>query len=132
MDAKATAPNRYDGPEPVPGAPGNAAASGNPAAGGKTVTIIDGTSGKRQEVPISGTSENAAAVRKPEPRLLEKSRHGEIPRIGEDGARPSEIYARAAKPKTATADMPRVAHVVGGLGVGASSTAEALASCRGP
>jgi polysaccharide deacetylase 2 family uncharacterized protein YibQ len=133
MDA---APSRHDGPDFVPGSgtaqPGDPAAAGNPATAGKTVTIIDGTSGNRQEVPISGAAE-APPVRKPEAKLLEKSRHGEIPRIGEDGARPSEIYARAAaKPKAATADTPRVALVVGGLGVGASSTAEALAKLPGP
>ncbi len=131
MDAKATAPNRYDGPELVPGSgAADSGAPSNPGAAGKTVTIIDGTSGKRQEVPISGAAETPP-VRKPDAKLLEKSRHGEIPRIGEDGARPSEIYARATKPKAATADTPRVALVVGGLGVGASSTAEALAKLPG-
>ena len=61
-------------------------------AGTKTVTIIDGTTGKRQEVPIPASRDVRAPL---EQRLLETSRHGAIPRIAPDGARPSEIYARA-------------------------------------
>ncbi|MGH6831320.1 MAG: divergent polysaccharide deacetylase family protein, partial [Methylocella sp.] len=32
----------------------------------------------------------------PDPRLIEQTPHGPIPRIGADGARPSEVYARPA------------------------------------
>jgi uncharacterized protein len=105
----AEAPRRYDGP-----------AQGTPP-GGRTVTIIDGSSGKRQEVVIPDG--------KPAPggdeRLLETSRHGPIPKIGADGARPADTYARPIK--LAKADIPRVALVVTGLGIGANTTAEALA-----
>ena len=51
-------------------------------------------------------------VRAPlEQRLLETSRHGAIPRIAPDGARPAEVYARAVKPAAGqegrTADRDR-------------------------
>lgn len=95
-----------------------------PAAGGdnggvQTVTIIDGTSGKRQEVAIA-SEVRAAPI---EPKLLETSRHGPIPRVGLDGARASVAYAR---PADATVGA-KIAVVVGGLGIGASATGEALA-----
>jgi len=64
----------------------------------------------------------------PDKRLVEKSRFGLLPRIGADGARPADVYARplfaAAMPK---AGGPRVAIVVGGLGLNPASTADAVA-----
>jgi polysaccharide deacetylase 2 family uncharacterized protein YibQ len=101
---------------------------------GQTVTIIDGTTGKRQEVVLAppGAKQNPKTVKteaKPAPadtRLLETSRHGMIPKIAPDGARPSEVYAKPPKPQAGRADGPRIAIVIEGLGVGANTTAEAL------
>ena len=97
--------------------------------GGRTVTIIDGTSGKRQEIAVPGSSE----LRRPgaiDPRLLETTRHGQIPRVGIDGARVADVYARPVNP--AKLDEPRIAVVVGGLSVSGATTAEALAKLPGP
>jgi hypothetical protein len=112
---------------------------------GKTVTIIDGSTGKRQEVsvgqpgpPTAQKKTELAAERRPETksetkpdapvdhRLIESSPHGAIPKIGPDGARPSDIYARPIKPQPGR-DTPRIAIVIEGLGIGANGTAEALA-----
>ena len=60
----------------------------------------------------------------PDRRLIEKSRHGLVPKIGADGAKPSEVYAR---PAPARSGRPRIAIVVGGLGVGQTMTADAIA-----
>jgi len=64
----------------------------------------------------------------PDKRLVEKSRFGLLPRIGADGARPAEVYAR---PLFASAKLrpgaPRIAIVVGGLGLNPASTADAIA-----
>jgi uncharacterized protein len=120
-------PSRYDGPVP----------------GSKTVTIIDGTSGKREEVTIPSTPEsprasNAPAPSAPEaapplsPLLIENSRHGSIPKIGPDGAKPSEVYARPVKLAAGKPDGPRIAIVISGLGIGTSGTAEALSKLPGP
>ena len=124
-------------------APPTAIADGaKPAvSGGQTVTIIDGTTGKRQEVTVTppggkpdrgaGTKAEAKKFNSPaapiDQRLLESSRHGTIPKIAPDGARPSEIYARPVKPQAGRADGPRIAIVIDGLGMGANNTAEALA-----
>ncbi len=61
-----------------------------------------------------------------EPRLLETSRHGPLPKIAQDGARPSDVYARPVKAIPGKPNAPRVAIVIGGLGIGAASTSEAL------
>jgi polysaccharide deacetylase 2 family uncharacterized protein YibQ len=123
------APSRYDGPSPG-AAPGPAA----PAAS-TTVTIIDGTSGERQEVTIPAGPRGAAGRASPatgQPRLLETSRHGAIPRLGPDGARPAEAYARPVKMPAGRPDGPRIAIVIAGLGIGSSGTAEAFAKLPAP
>ncbi len=64
----------------------------------------------------------------PDRRLTEKSRFGLLPRVGADGARPADVYAR---PVFASARLrpgaPRVALLVGGLGLNPASTADAIA-----
>ena len=57
-------------------------------------------------------------------RLLEKSRYGMIP-VVTDGLKPFTVYAADAD-RTKAAKMPVVAIVVGGLGVGAAKTTDAI------
>ncbi len=68
----------------------------------------------------------------PDKRLVEKSRYGLLPRVGADGARPADVYAR---PIVSSARLrpgaPRVAVMVGGLGVNAEGTANAIARLPG-
>ncbi len=97
----------------------------------KTVTIIDGSSGARHDVTISGDSADKGAPDAPpammagiDPRLLEKSRYGMIPVIA-DGLKPFTVYAGEAD-RAKAAKMPVVAIVVGGLGVGAAKTTDAI------
>ena len=96
----------------------------------KTVTIIDGSSGARQEVPI-GSGEAAGGATMPaapmagiDQRLLEKSRYGMIP-VAADGLKSFTAYA-ASVDQAKAAKMPVVAIVIGGLGVGAAKTADAI------
>ena len=104
-----------------------------PAGEQKTVTIIDGSSGARHDVTISGdgaAADNAGADAQPammagiDPRLLEKSRYGMIPVVA-DGLKPFTVYAAEAD-RAKAAKMPVVAIVVGGLGVGAAKTTDAI------
>jgi polysaccharide deacetylase 2 family uncharacterized protein YibQ len=103
-----------------------------PTGDNKTVTIIDGSSGKRQDVVIGGDAADkagtepapAAAMTGIDQRLLEKSRHGMIPVVA-DGLKPFTVYAADAD-RTKAAKMPVIAIVVGGLGVGAAKTADAI------
>jgi uncharacterized protein len=79
--------------------------------------------------------ERALAVRlnaAPDPRLLEKSRTGPLPRVGANGARPFEVYARPVllDPKL-SARAPRVALMVGGLGLSTEGDEAAIAKLPG-
>jgi uncharacterized protein len=121
-------------PASASGHAGQAAKSAQQAPSGdnKTVTIIDGSSGKRQDVVIgSDAADKAGAEPAPamamagiDQRLLEKSRYGMIPVVA-DGLKPFTVYAADAD-RTKAAKMPVVAIVVGGLGVGAAKTADAI------
>lgn len=100
----------------------------------KTVTMIDGSTGARHDVVI-GAGEDAgdkagAALAPPpvmagiNPKLLEKSRYGMIPVVA-DGLKPFNVYAAEAD-RAKAAKMPVVAIVIGGLGVGAAKTTDAI------
>jgi polysaccharide deacetylase 2 family uncharacterized protein YibQ len=96
---------------------------------GQSITIIDGSTGRRQEVPIGNTGDARQAAAG-DPRLLETSRHGPIPKVAADGTRPADRYARPAaaiKPDTA-----RIAIVIVGLGIGANATSDAITKLPGP
>ncbi|MBI1866992.1 MAG: divergent polysaccharide deacetylase family protein [Methylocystis sp.] len=68
----------------------------------------------------------------PDQRLLEKSRHGLLPKIGADGARPMDIYARPVSLSTKLkAGAPRIALVVGGVGLNPSLAGNAIEELPG-
>src|SRR3984885_6162949 len=102
-------------------------------AGKRTITIIDGSSGARHDVVVSGDapdkaeSEAAPALMAGvDQRLLEKSRYGMIP-IAADGLKPFTAYAGGTDADRArAAKMPSIAIVIGGLGVGAAKTSDAI------
>jgi polysaccharide deacetylase 2 family uncharacterized protein YibQ len=120
-------PNRYDGP-PI--------GTGQPAApsGRNMVTIIDGSSGKREDVVIPGqqADKSAAAAAPADQRFAEATRSGPIPRIAPDGTRPSEAFAQPVKALPDRPNAPRIAIVVAGLGISAIGTSDALAKLPGP
>jgi polysaccharide deacetylase 2 family uncharacterized protein YibQ len=122
-------PSRYDGPRTGNGEPAAPAAPTVPP-GSKTITIIDGTSGKRQEIVVAGSGDDKSTVLVE--RVTETSRHGPLPKIAADGAKPSEIFARPVKAVPGRPDAPRVAIVVGGLGIGATATSDAIRKLPGP
>jgi len=108
--------------------PSSKPAQGPTPAERRTVTIIDGSSGARHDVTISGeaSDKDAAPGVMPgiDPRLLEKSRYGMIPTTSE-GLKPFTAYAAEAD-RAKAAKMPIVAIVMGGLGVGAAKTVDAI------
>jgi polysaccharide deacetylase 2 family uncharacterized protein YibQ len=116
-------------PAPSPASPAPATAENSVAS--PSITIIDGMSGKRQEVPI-GAGDGKTAVPAIDQRLIETSRHGTLPKVAPDGTRPADAYARPLKPSLNKVAGPRVAIVIGGLGIGAAGTFEALAKLPGP
>ncbi len=63
----------------------------------------------------------------PDRRLVEKGKYGPLPRIGVDGARPLEVYARPMVMSLGSpAHAPRIAIVVGGMGISAAATRQAI------
>ena len=105
-----------------------------PAAATQTITIIDGSSGKRQDVMV-GAGEPASEkidVEAPapmagiNPKLLESSRYGMIP-VAAEGMKPFRAYAGGSDANRAlAAKTPSIAIVISGLGVGAAKTADAI------
>ena len=111
-----------------------------PQAGGdqRTVTIIDGNTGAKREVLIGEQKADRAAQPKNTPsneatnnvpptdsRLVEVSKHGQIPKIGADGVRPLDAYASPLPIAAGNADS-MIAIVITGLGVSAAGTGDAI------
>jgi polysaccharide deacetylase 2 family uncharacterized protein YibQ len=101
-------------------------------AGKRTITIIDGSSGARHDVVVAGDASDKVESDAPalmagiDQRLLEKSRYGMIP-VAADGLKPFTAYAGGTDADRArAARMPVIAIVIGGLGVGAAKTSDAI------
>jgi uncharacterized protein len=126
-------PSRYDGPA------NNAAPESVPPAQSaarpptKTVTIIDGKTGARQEVVIPDSANSAGSAPSPAPdqKFVEMTSHGGVPKIAVDGTRPADAFAQPVKPIPGKPDAPRIALIVGGLGVSESITTEAITKMPG-
>lgn len=102
------------------------------APGQKTITIIDGSSGARQSVVVgtdgsdSGSSDAPAVMAGIDQKLLEQSRYGMVP-IAAGGQKPVSAYAAGSDMERARAmKTPSIAIVIGGLGVGAAKTNDAI------
>jgi uncharacterized protein len=107
-----------------------------PAAANKTITIIDGKTGARQEVAIAGESgsnpaDAAPAAPPPGENFVELTPQGAVPKIAADGTRPAEAFARPVKALPGDPDAPRIAIIVTGLGIGAQTSAEAIVKLPG-
>ena len=124
----------------VPAAPREAAApASTPAAGQQTITIIDGSSGTRQDVIVgAGTADPSSKVETQtalmagiNPKLLEPSRYGMIP-VAADGLKSFRAYAAGSDADRAgMAKKSVIAIVVTGLGVGAAKTTDAITKLPG-
>ncbi len=123
------------------------------APNAKTITIIDGKTGERQEVQIPSNPAGAAAeiisppnapssanaapeasaaeAQPNDQKLFETTPQGPIPKIAANGMRPAEAYAQPVRPIAGKPDAPRLALVIGGLGVSASITNDAIAKLPG-
>jgi polysaccharide deacetylase 2 family uncharacterized protein YibQ len=108
-------------------------AKAHEAPGQKTITIIDGSSGARKDVVVSSEGSDNAVADAPPPamtgidqKLLEKSRHGMVP-IAIGALKPVTAYAAGSEAERARAmKTPSISIVIGGLGVGAAKTTDAI------
>jgi len=68
----------------------------------------------------------------PDRRLVEKGKYGPLPKIGADGSRPAEVYARPLiTSMNVRPGAPRIAIVVGGMGLSETATRAALEKLPG-
>ncbi len=68
----------------------------------------------------------------PDNRLVERTRHGLLPKIAPDGTTPAQLYARPAGPPPPGKVAGRIAILVGGLGISPTGTADAITKLPGP
>lgn len=111
----AVAPRVRGTQETAPGT-GPAKLTEAPARGGLTAVDPSKIAG--------GAQEGAALPALPLPALVEDGPHGPLPKIGADGLRPMDAYARPAR--QAVAGMARVVVIVGGVGLSQTGTDLAL------
>jgi uncharacterized protein len=142
--------DRYDGPaaKPPPYPPPQAGEGslifpppqagegrkGNAPPGTRTVTIIDGKTGARHEevIPAPGNSAAPSGSAAIDQKFAEMTPNGLIPKIAADGVRPADAFAQPVTPLPGKPDAPRVALIVGGLGVSTKATSDAIAKLPGP
>jgi polysaccharide deacetylase 2 family uncharacterized protein YibQ len=135
---------------PAPPQPAAEAAHGTPATaeppakteGPVSASELEDSSGVKVVRQGGGAAPGAVVIHVPSPdavrlapapdkRLVERSKHGTLPKVGADGARPAEVYARPVPPAVAARQTGRIAIVVGGLGLSPSATADAIAKLPG-
>ncbi len=128
---------RAPAPEPPPTPPAQAAATeprttrGDDSAG--DIEVVAGV-----KVTRHGEGGSARIIRvapppvarlapAPDPRVTEMGRYGPLPKVGADGARPMDVYARPLIAGPAlNSGAPRVALVIGGVGLDAQSSRDAI------
>jgi polysaccharide deacetylase 2 family uncharacterized protein YibQ len=106
-----------------------------------TITIIDGKTGAHQDVVVATPqpAANAAPAGGPaasgavpsDQKFVEITQHGPIPKIAADGTRPADAFARPVQPLPGRPDAPRIALIVGGLGVSGNITSDAITKLPG-
>jgi uncharacterized protein len=121
---------------PSPAGPGQQASQNKPlgAPGTRTIDIINGTTGAHQEVtvPAPGHQAQPSAGVPIDGKFVEMTPQGPLPKIAADGARPEDAFAQPVKAIPGKPDAPRIALIVGGLGVSAKLTNDAIATLPGP
>ena len=131
LDVLSGTPNRYDGRSGTH--PQMAQTAQAPVAATKTVTIIDGKTGERQEVAIpAGASDAPAAATPVDQKFVELTPHGPVPKVAADGMRPADAFAQPVKALPGKPDAPRIAIIVSGLGVSDNATSDAITKLPGP
>jgi len=123
--AQSQSAQNHDAAAASPSGQGDPAAQGNTT----TITIIDGKTGEHHDVVVPGPANRVVPTEVPavDPKFVEMTPHGPVPRIASDGTRPAEAFARPVQPLPGKPDAPRIALIIGGLGVSANATADAIA-----
>ena len=113
-------PTRHIASRPEIGAPARPQRGGG-AAGPLIIQVPRESSVVARDAPLSVQLSPA-----PDPRLIEKGPHGLLPRIGADGAKPLDVYARPVVSQSGKAGQPRITIIVGGMGLNVIATRQAV------
>ena len=127
--APVVAPTANIPPAPIAAAKLSATSSAADVEAASGVKVVrNGGGGQTSGALIIDVSQSLGVRLTPAPdkRLVEKSRFGSLPRIGADGARPADVYARPLLEGAAVKGAPRIAILVGGVGIDAQSTSAAI------
>ena len=136
LEAETTARDQALGRDPGPGADPNAPG----AAPGKSLNELGAGGAGGTEAPgtgvvvpattpadyagLSAVPPTAPLASSPDPKLVEQTELGILPKIAEDGSTAYQVYARPAPEKDG--DKPRVAVIVVGLGNSRAATEAAI------
>ncbi len=86
------------------------------------IVISDPLANTRQQAEVELTSLDLG--------LVENSRYGPLPVISRDGRRPAEVYS-SATPASKSEALPRIAIVIGGMGLSTTATETAIDALPG-
>ncbi|AWN42102.1 divergent polysaccharide deacetylase family protein [Methylobacterium durans] len=106
----------------LPPAPAQSSAEEVETASGVTVFRPSGTAAPNDAVVIRVPTVAVKLAAAPDPRLVERGRHGALPKLGDGRLRALDVYARPEEPGTG----PRIAILLTGLGTGQAATAAAI------
>lgn len=87
---------------------------------------IDDLAPSRSQQALIPSRVNLALVPAPVAKITGKGPHGPLPRRAKDGSRPSTIYARPLSREQLASDMPKIALLIGGMGLNESLTRTAI------
>jgi hypothetical protein len=127
-------PRKPDAPEATGSVRQTTASPIAPAAEARSGVKVTGGSGGPSKALIIDVAQALGVKLMPAPdaRLIEKSKYGLLPQIGVDGARPIDVYARAAVlDSRLRPGSPHIALVVGGFGLNGEGAASAIAKLPG-
>lgn len=110
-------------------APERSTAAELESASGVKVVRGSGEAPSSIVIRVPGNPDKLAPA--PDKRLTERGRQGILPKIGPDGARPLDVYARSVTPPPGKV-VGRIAIVMGGMGLSQSLTSDAVAKLPGP
>ncbi len=86
---------------------------------------------RRQRFALLGLPADAPLPRAPVRGLTERSPSGPLPKVARNGRKPWQVYGRPVPKDVLLSDRPKVAIVIGGLGLNPKSTAQAIRELPG-
>ncbi len=86
---------------------------------------------RRQRFALLGLPADKPLAHAPRRGLTERSPSGPLPKVGRDGRKPWQVYGRPVSKAVLLSDRPKVAIVLGGLGLNIKSTERAIRELPG-